>query len=336
MKQNKNKKVLAVLGAGNMGTVIAQVLAENGHQVNIWNWEGDHDPLKQIEKYGENKKYLAGFKLSKNIRPCFKIEQALEKAEIIFFVVPSSVMEHTVSFAARSIRDKAILVNVSKGLDPNTLCSMTSLIAKHVRPNLKSNIAAISGPAVANQIALHQYTAMNVTGHKSSVMKKVIEVMNNDYIKLIPCNDVVGVEIGGSFKNVYTIAIGMCDSLGYGLNTKAALLTYAIREIADLTQAMGGKRKTAYELAGIGDLIGTSLCHDSRNRTFGEYLGKNMTKEQATKKVKQVVEGVGAMECLMRLSKKYHVHTPFAEMIYQCLESKKNPGKIFKDFLENL
>jgi glycerol-3-phosphate dehydrogenase (NAD(P)+) len=99
------------------------------------------------------------------------------------------------------------------------------------------------------------------------------------------------VEVGGSFKNVYTIAIGMCDSLGYGLNTKAALLTYAIKEIADLIQAMGGHRNTAYELAGIGDLIGTSLCHDSRNRTFGEYLGKNMTKDQATKKVKQVVEG---------------------------------------------
>ncbi len=333
---NKNKKVLAVLGAGNMGTVIAQVLAENGYQVNLWNWEGDHDPLKQIEKYKENKKYLPGVKLSVNIKPCFKIELALEKADIVFFVVPSNVMEHTVSFAARSIKNKAILVNVSKGLDPDTLCSMTSLIAKHVRPALKSNVTAISGPAVANQIALHQYTAMNVTGHKRSDMKKVMEVMNNDYIKLVPCNDVIGVEVGGSFKNVYTIAIGMCDSLGYGLNTKAALLTYAIKEIADLIQAMGGHRNTAYELAGIGDLIGTSLCHDSRNRTFGEYLGKNMTKDQATKKVKQVVEGVGATECLVKLAKKYKIRVPFAEMIYECLESKKNPGKIFEAFLQNL
>lgn len=336
MEKKKNKKVLTVLGAGNMGTVIAQVLAENGHQVNLWNWEGDIDPLKQIEKYRENKKYLPGIKLSSNIKACFKIEEALDNADIVFFVVPSSVMEHTVSFAARNIKNKAILVNVSKGLDPITLSSMTSLIAKHVRPSLKGNIAAISGPAVANQIALHQYTAMNVTSKRRFIMDKVIEVMNNSYIKLIPCDDLIGVEVGGSFKNVYTIAIGMCDSLGYGLNTKAALLTRAIGEIADLIQAMGGKRKTAYELAGIGDLIGTSLCHDSRNRTFGEYLGKNMTKEQATKKVKQVVEGVGATECLVKLSKKYHVQTPFAEMIYQCLESKKNPGKIFKDFLQNL
>jgi glycerol-3-phosphate dehydrogenase (NAD(P)+) len=114
--------------------------------------------------------------LSVNIKPCFKIELALEKADIVFFVVPSNVMEHTVSFAARSIKNKAILVNVSKGLDPDTLCSMTSLIAKHVRPALKSNVTAISGPAVANQIALHQYTAMNVTGHKRSDMKKVMEV----------------------------------------------------------------------------------------------------------------------------------------------------------------
>jgi len=336
MNKNKDKKNLAVLGAGNMGTVIAQVLAENGHQVNLWNWEGDQDPLKQIEKYKENKKYLPGVKLSANIKPCFKIELALEKASMVFFVVPSGVMEHTVSFAARSIKNKAILINVSKGLDPDTLSSMTSLIVKHVRPELKRNIMAISGPAVANQIALHQYTAMNVTGRKLSNMKKIMKVMNNDYVKLVPCNDVIGVEIGGSLKNVYTIAIGMCDSLGYGLNTKAALLTFAIREIADLIQAMGGRRQTAYELAGIGDLIGTSLCHDSRNRTFGEYLGKNLTKEQAIKKVKQVVEGVGATECLVRLAQKHKVSVPFAEMIYQCLESKKNPGKIFEAFLQKL
>lgn len=336
MEKNKDKKIVAVLGAGNMGTVIAQVLAENGHQVNLWNWEGDHTPLKQIEKCGENKKYLPGTKLSSNIKCCFKIDQALEKAEIIFFVVPSNVMQHTVSFAARSIQNKAILVNVSKGLDPISLSSMTSLIAKHVRPALKGNIAAISGPAVANQIALRQYTAMNVTAHKRSIMKKIAEVMSNDYIKIVPCSDVIGVEIGGSFKNVYTIAIGMCDSLGYGLNTKAALLTYAIGEISNLIQAMGGRRHTAFELAGLGDLVGTSLCHDSRNRTFGEYLGKNMTKDQALKKVKQVVEGVGATECLVRLAKKYKVEVPFANMIYQCLETKKNSSKIFCSFLKNL
>ena len=144
-----------------------------------------------------------------------------------------------------------------------------------------------------------------------------MEEMNNNYLKLIPCNDIIGVEVGGSFKNVYTIAIGMCDGLGYGLNTKAALLTLAIKEMADLIQAMGGKRKTAYGLAGIGDLIGTSLCDDSRNRTFGEYLGKNIPKEQAIKKVKQVVEGIEATKCLIKLSKKY------------CLTSGRTPATRF-------
>ena len=336
MQKNKNKKIIAVLGAGNMGTVIAQVLAENGHKVNLWNWEGDIDPLKQIEKFQENKKYLPGIKLSSNIKACFKITEALNNADMIFFAVPSNVMKNIVSFVAKNIKDKAILVDVSKGLDPKTLSFVTSLIAKHVRPSLKGNVATISGPAVAKQIALHQYTVMNVASKKHSVVNKVMEVMNNNYLKLIPCDDIIGVEVGGSFKNVYTIAIGMCDGLGYGLNTKAALLTLAIKEMADLIQAMGGKRKTAYGLAGIGDLIGTSLCDDSRNRTFGEYLGKNIPKEQAIKKVKQVVEGIEATKCLIKLSKKYNIQTPFAKMIYQCLESKKNPSKIFKDFLQNL
>ena len=332
----KQKQIITVLGAGNMGTAIAQVLADNGHEVRLWNWEGDHTPLKQIEKFGENKRYLPGVKLSKNIIPKYKIEEALSNSSMVFFVVPSDAMEHTISFGARSIEPNTILVDVSKGVHPESLKIITQVIAKHVRPELKKNIASLSGPAVAGQMANRHYTAMNIASKNKKVIKIVVKVMENDYIRLIPTSDVIGVEIGGSFKNVYAIAMGMCDGLNLGLNTKAALLTYALGEIANLMKAVGGKKSTAYELAGVGDLIGTSLCLESRNRIFGEYLGKGLNGDKALKEMKQTVEGVGAVKCLLRLAKKHHIHTPFAKIIYACIITKGDPRKIFREFIHSL
>lgn len=326
-------KLIAVLGAGNMGTAVAKVLAENGQIVRIWNWEGDHEPLKQIENCGENKKYLPGFKLPKQVIPCCKIEDALRGAEVIFFVVPSGVMEHTISFAARSIKHNAILVDVSKGIEPNSLRLVPHVIARHVRSELRKNIVTISGPAIAVQMARGQYTAMNIASKNKKAIKKVMEVMVNDFVKLIPTSDVIGVEIGGSFKNAYTIAAGMCDGMGLGLNTKAALLTRALKEIAQLIKAAGGREHTAYELAGVGDLIGTALCPDSRNRKFGEYLGRGLTSEQALKRVKQTVEGVSAVHCLLRLARRHKIRVPFAEVIAKCVAAKGDPRHIFKEFL---
>jgi len=319
-----------------MGTALAQVLAENGHQVRIWNWEGDHAPLRQIDKYRENKKYLRGVKLSDNIVSKYNIDEALENSDAVFLVTPSGVMEHTISFAARSICHGALVVDVSKGVEPQTLRLIPHIISKHIRPKLRKNVVTISGPAVAGQLVEKKFTAMNIASKNKRAIRRVTEILQNDYIRLFPTSDVIGVEIGGSFKNAYTIAIGMCDGLGLGLNTKAALLTYALQEISMLIKAMGGRKKTAYELAGVGDLIGTSLCSDSRNRRFGEYLGKGLPPSVAQKKVRQTVEGVDAVKCLFRLAKKYSLHTPFADMIYDCVTGNKNAIGAFQTFLRNL
>lgn len=336
MKKKQTYTKLAVLGAGNMGTAVAQVLADNGHHVNIWNWEGDVLPLKQIEIYHENKKYLKGIKLSKRVVPQRQIADALAGVEAVFVIIPSNVLEHTISFAARNIPDKTIIVDVSKGLEPQTLRITPYVIAKHVRPSLRKNITAISGPAVAIQMVKQQFTAMNIASKNTQAMKRIQDIMENDYIRLIPTHDVIGVQVAGSFKNVYTIAIGMCDGLGYGLNTKAAILTYAIHEIAVLIKAMGGNKKTAYELAGIGDLIGTSLSSESRNRQFGEYMGQGMTSKHAKEKIKQIIEGIDATHALIRLARQHHISTPFAHTIYHCISSKHDPRRAFKEFLQHI
>ncbi len=334
------KKTVAVLGAGNFGTAVSQVLAKNGNTVNLWNWEGDLLPLRQIKKYRENKKYLQGVKLSKRIRPQEKIAKAVEEADIIFFAVPSGVFRHTIAFAARAIiehgRQDAVLVDLSKGIDTHSLKLIPDIIKEHLPAAMKKNIVSISGPAIAGQLVREVHTSMNIASGNSTAIKRVGEVFCNDYLKLIATKDVIGVEVGGSFKNVYSIAMGICDALGLGLNTKAALITFAIEEIAALTVAMGGKKKTAYNLAGLGDLIGTALCADSRNRRYGEYLGKGLTSDAALKKVGQTVEGVDAVRALMRLRKKHRLSLPFAQAIFNCTKAKGEAAGEMRRFLQSL
>lgn len=335
-KIKKTQTIVTVLGAGNMGTAIAQVLADNGNIVHLWNWEGDIEPLKQIEKYHENKNYLPNVKLSENILPKYKIEEALADSSFVFLAIPSSVLEHTIAFAARNIKNKAIVIDLSKGIDPKSLQITSFVIAKHLRPSLKKNVVTISGPAIAVQMVNKNFTAMNIASKNRGAIKKVREIMENEYIKLVPTSDVIGVDVGGSFKNVYSIAIGMCEGLGYGLNTKAALLTYALKEIADITKAMGGKRDTVYGLAGLGDLIGTSLCEDSRNHRFGKYLGQGMTAVEAKENVKQTVEGIDATRCLLLLAHKYNIEAPFAHTIEHCISSKHDPRRAFEHLLREV
>jgi len=327
------QKIVAVLGAGNMGTAIAQVLAENGHVVQLWNWEGDIEPLEQIKKYHENKKYLPKVKLSSTIVPCFKIAEAVQDAEVIFFVVPSGVMEHTISFAARNIKNNTVLVNVSKGIDHEACTLISQLMIKHVRNELKKNVVCISGPAVAKQICDHIFTAMSAAGKSHSAVKKVKEILENKYLRLVESSDLIGVELGGSFKNVYAVAMGICDGLKYGLNTKAALIVSALKEMADLIQALGGERQTAYHLSGLGDLIGTALCQESRNRMFGEYLGKGLSVKVALKKVGQTVEGVSAVNCLKMLATRHKLKLPFAEVVYNCVHSAEPAKELLRKYL---
>ncbi|MBD3311531.1 MAG: NAD(P)H-dependent glycerol-3-phosphate dehydrogenase [Candidatus Magasanikbacteria bacterium] len=331
------KKIkVAVLGAGNFGTAISQLIASNGHKVYLWNWEGDLLPLRQIKKSSENKKYLPGVKLSKNIMPTEKIFDALAEAEIVFFAVPSGVFTHTLGFAARNIKNDSIIVDLSKGLEPKSLKMIPDILAKHLKKNTKKNIVSVSGPAIAGQLARGVFTTMNIASKNKKAMEKVMSVMCNKNLKLLPTSDIVGVEVGGSFKNVYSIAMGICDAMGMGLNTKSGLIAFAIDEISKLTVAMGGKKETVFGLAGLGDLVGTALCEESRNRRFGEYLGSGLKTKQAVKKVGQTVEGIDAVYCLMKLKNKYKLKLPFAEAVYACIKTTGDPRKKMESFLQSI
>lgn len=325
--------VVAVLGAGNFGTAFAKVLAENGHTVRLWNWAGDADVLSEIEKSHVNKKYLPGVKLPKNILPEGEMEKAVADAEAVFFAVPSHVVARVAESADPFLTKDAIIVDISKGLIPDSLELVPVCLANRLGRVRSKNIVAIAGPAIAKQLAAGKFTAMNIAGKNKKVVARVRAMVENDFVKLIPCADIIGVEIGGLGKNVYAIILGICDGAGIDLNAKAVLLTIALKEMSELIKAMGGKKETAYELAGLGDLIGTALSPDSRNRRFGEYLAKGMSKEEALAKIGQVVEGVSAADCFVALAEKHGLHAPLAFLTRRAINEKLDMKEIIRNFL---
>jgi glycerol-3-phosphate dehydrogenase (NAD(P)+) len=333
----KNKTIITVLGAGNMGTAIAQVLASNNNEVRIWNWEGDQLPLEQINKYSENKKYLKGIKLSKNLKACFSIEEALKNSKMVFLVVPSFAIENTIKLAKNFLEKKSLIVDCSKGVDTKNLDLIINIIKKNIDPKLENNIFSISGPAIAGQLAKRNFTFMNIAGTDKKGIKEIKKVMENDFLKLIEIDDLIGIEIAGSFKNAYTIILGICDGLKLDLNTKAIFFTLGLKEIAKLIKVMGGKDTTIFELAGIGDFLGTAFSTESRNRRFGEYFSSGISLEKSFEKVGQTVEGVEAVRCLKRLAKRYSIKMPLNDLIFDILFTKNaDIRKKISNFLKKI
>lgn len=327
------KYKVTVLGAGNMGTAIAQVIANNGYKIKLWNYEGDAEPLKQITQFGENKKYLPGIKLSKNISPEPNLANAISEADVVFYVLPSNFMEPLIKRATKYLAANTISVDASKGLDEKSLSIIPEVFKKHMNGKNRLFLASISGPAIAKDMAEGNFTAMSLAVKNTETQKIIQTIMENKNLKLIPTQDFIGVEVAGSLKNVYAIALGLCDGLKYPMNTKASLLVTALKEIGQLVNKMGGRSDTVYGLAGLGDLVGTGLCVASRNRRFGELLASGLNKEDSIKKVGQTVEGINACKVLMRLGIKFKIKLPFAQMVYEIVWQQKNPKEKIKKFL---
>ena len=330
------KYTVAVLGAGNMGTSMAKVIGQNGHKVKLWNYEGDPEPLEQIKQFHENKKYLAGVTLPKTVVPEPNLEKAVTDVQAIFFVLPSTFMATLAKRVGHLLAPKTICVDTSKGLEDKTMELIPNVIKKNLPAALRPYVVSISGPAIAVDMARDGFTAMNVAGKNPVATETIKQIMEGKNVKLFPTADLVGVEIGGSFKNVYAIILGACDGLQVPMNTKSALLVIALKEIGSLVKKMGGKHETIFDLAGLGDLVGTSLSPASRNRRFGEYLANGLKREEALKKVNQVVEGINAVKIMLALGKKFKIKLPLAETVNRIVWQEKNPATELNKFLKSL
>ena len=318
-----------------MGTAMAQVIATNGFKVKLWNYAGDPEPLQHISDCRENKRYLPGIKLSANIECESDIAHAVANASVVFIIVPSNFVSTIARQAAPYIPKGAICVDVSKGLDfSGKKYALTTDELKKILPG--NTVAAISGPAVAGQMAGGEFTVMNVVSVDTQAIKQIQKIVQNRHVQLIPSTDHIGVEISGSFKNVYAILMGVCDGLEIAPNTKAVLFTMALQEISQLVQKMGGRAETVYGLAGLGDFFTTAISISGRNRSLGELVGRGLAVAEAKDQIGQVVEGIAAAHALDVMSRKHKVKLPLGKAVYNILYKKKDPKKELIAYLSQL
>ncbi|MDY7032994.1 MAG: NAD(P)H-dependent glycerol-3-phosphate dehydrogenase [Thermodesulfobacteriota bacterium] len=311
------KKEIGVIGAGSWGTTLANLLAEKGYTVVLWVFEPDLCQI--IEKEHENPVYLPNFPLSKNIIPTTSIAKTCKDKDIVVSVTPSHVVRSVISQAIPHFSDQSIIVSASKGIENETLLPMSGVFKEILPSSLHKKLVFLSGPSFANEVIKKAPTAVSVASENMEVAGVVQRVFATPYFRVYTSSDVIGVELGGALKNVIAIAAGASDGLGFGHNTRAALITRGLTEITRLGVHMGANPLTFSGLSGLGDLILTCTGDLSRNRSVGLELGRGMKLKDILTRMKMVAEGVKTTKAAYCLAGQYDVEMPITEKIYSLL-----------------
>lgn len=312
-------KKITVIGSGSWGTALAVMLAKHGHEVTIW--ARRQDAVDELLEKRTNAQYLPGIEIPAKIQATTDHEGAVKNADIIILGVPSRAVAQTVRDFSPYLKTWQILVNVAKGLEPNTLLRLSEVIQREAP---QCQVCVLSGPSHAEEVARGIPTTCLITCENEAIAKIVQEEFANPRFRLYTNTDMIGVEMGAALKNVMALAAGMSDGLGFGDNTKAALMTRGIAEMKRLGIAMGGKAETFAGLSGIGDLIVTCTSMHSRNRRAGILLGQGKSLQETLDEVKMVVEGVNTVQAACEIAEKYKVSMPITQAIYDVLFHDKN------------
>lgn len=310
---------IGVIGGGSWGTALAILLSENGHKVHI----GIRDSLqlKDIKNTKENKKYLPGITIPSNIRLTNDISEAVHNKELIVLSVPSHGVRQVLNSIKNYLKKDQIIVNVAKGIENDTLLRISQIVEEILPHN---PYAVLSGPSHAEEVAKKIPTTVVSASKDKKIAEYVQDIFMSPYFRVYTNPDVVGVELGGSLKNVIALGAGISDGLEYGDNTKAALMTRGIIEMARLGEKMGANSATFSGLSGIGDLIVTCTSMHSRNRRAGILIGKGKSLEETVDSIGMVVEGIKTTKSAYELSKREKVTMPITQEIYQVLYEGKD------------
>ncbi|MDF2610583.1 MAG: Glycerol-3-phosphate dehydrogenase [Lachnospiraceae bacterium] len=319
---------VSVLGAGAWGTAISMLLGNNGHEVTLWS--ALVPEVEMLRKERELVDKLPGIKLPESVSISDDLESACTGKELIVFAVASPFVRRTAKMAKPFIKEDQKVVNVGKGIEESTLDTLTDILKEEL-PG--ADIAVLSGPSHAEEVSRSIPTTCVVGAESKATAYFIQDVFMSERFRVYTSPDVIGIELGGSLKNVIALAAGIADGLGFGDNTKAALMTRGIAEISRLGIAMGGKMETFAGLSGVGDLIVTCTSKHSRNRNAGYLMGKGYSMEEAMKEVKQVVEGVYSAKAALDLAKKYNVDMPIVEQVNKVLFENKSPEEAVNDLL---
>ena len=321
-------KTISVIGSGSWGTALAVMLDKYGHDVIIWSRR--EEEAKKLREDRENKKYLPKISLGEKMSITSNIEEAVKGRDIVISAVPSRAVRETVEKMAPFLSKGQVIVNVAKGLEDGTLLRISEVIEECVP---ECFVCTLVGPSHAEEVGRDIPTACTISCKDMSVAKMVQEEFMNPYFRVYTNEDMIGMEIGAAMKNVIALAAGMSDGLGFGDNTKAALMTRGMVEISRLGIAMGGKSETFAGLSGIGDLIVTCTSMHSRNRRAGIMLGEGKSLEETLDEVKMVVEGVNTAQAAYGLAKKFGVSMPITEEINKVLFQGKDAHKAVMELM---
>lgn len=322
---------VSVLGAGGWGTTLAILLHYNGHDVILW--ENEKSYAKELIKKHVNSRYLPGVSIPKEMKISYDLGESTGDKNLIILAVPSQFLRSVVKKINFSDIKNSILVSVSKGIEKGTLLTMTQML-KDVHPLLgKDQIGVLSGPSHAEEVSRRIPTAVTAASEEPVTSKSIQAAFMNSYFRVYSSTDILGVELGGAFKNVIAIGAGIIDGAGFGDNTKAAIMTRGVSEISRLGSAMGAHPETFAGLSGMGDLIVTCMSKHSRNRYVGEQLGKGKKLKQILKSMEMVAEGVETSRSASQLAKKFDVETPITNEVYKILFEDKDPVKATTDLM---
>ena len=318
---------IGVVGAGSWGTALSKLLSDNGHDVTVYSAIASE--VDMLREYHEQKEKLPGVKLPSGMVFTTDIGEAVRDKALIVLAVPSPFTRST----ARSMKDKVvdgqIIVSVAKGLEDGSFDTLSEIIREEIP---QCRVVVLCGPTHA-EVGLGVPTAIVAGSKVTEDAKLVQDIFMSDVFRVYTSDDPYGMELGGALKNVIALAAGIADGLGYGDNTKAALITRGIHEITRLGIAAGGRRETFDGLTGIGDLIVTCASMHSRNRRAGILIGKGKTPDEAMAEVKQVVEGVYSAKAAMHLAAKYNVEMPIIDQVNQVIFEDKKPAEALVDLM---
>ncbi|AFS78721.1 glycerol-3-phosphate dehydrogenase [NAD(P)+] [Gottschalkia acidurici 9a] len=321
------KGKISVLGGGSWGTALALSLAKKGHDIDIW--MRDKKQCEDMNYTRENIKYLPGVVIPNNIRATNDLEKAISNKEILISAVPTQSVRDNIKNMKQYINKNQIIVNVSKGIEIGSLCRISEVVKEELPDN---EYVVLSGPSHAEEVARDLPTTLVVASDKRKVAEYIQDIFMTPKLRVYTNPDVVGVEMGGALKNIIALGAGISDGLGYGDNTKSALMTRGITEIGRLGCKMGAREVTFAGLSGIGDLIVTCTSIHSRNRRAGILIGEGKNLDEVSTTIGMVVEGTKTTKAAYELSKKYNVEMPITQEIYNVLYS----GSDVKNSVVNL
>ena len=322
---------ISVIGSGSWGTALAWLLRNNGHRVTLWSYLREENEM--FLKYRENVDKLPGVLLDQEVVFTNQLEESIPGRDMLVLAVPSPAIRSTARNMRGLVSEGQLIVNVAKGIEEKNLMTMTDIIEEEIP---QADVAVLSGPSHAEEVGKGLPTTIVAGAHSRETAERIQGYFMSPVFRVYTSSDMLGIETGAALKNVIALAAGMADGLGYGDNTKAALITRGIAEISRLGIAMGARAETFYGLSGIGDLIVTCASVHSRNRKAGYLMGKGYSMQEAMDEVKMVVEGVYSAKAALALSRKYQVEMPIIVEVNQVLFENKSPADAVNELMQRV